>query len=232
MSTWTSPHSSVGISARRRSISASPVETIWITAAWPSPRSRSTDAINDGVFIAVMRWLKKRCLAHFERGPGGGLCLRVERAGCAGDVRRPHGRFEIVMDDREGAGIGIVDADLLVGQPVLDQFVLDALIGKRAGRIEAERLQIARQHFHRRDAAGLDRLDELAARRERESPRRPRARGAGRRRGYAPWWRRSPRHRRCARSAGHVAAEARRGPAATRPGRRVRPCRRPAFCIA
>ena len=63
MSTWTSPHSSVGISASRRSINASPVETIWITAAWPSLRSRSTDAISDGVFIAVMRWLKKRCFA-------------------------------------------------------------------------------------------------------------------------------------------------------------------------
>ncbi len=35
MSTRMSFHSSVGISDRRRSISASPVETIWMTAAWP-----------------------------------------------------------------------------------------------------------------------------------------------------------------------------------------------------
>ncbi len=55
MSTWTSFHSSVGISARRRSISASPVETIWITAAWPAAKSCSTAAISEGVFIAVMR---------------------------------------------------------------------------------------------------------------------------------------------------------------------------------
>ena len=48
------------------------------------------------------------------------------------------------MDDRELPGVGVVDADLLVGQPVLDQFVLDAFIGERAGRIEAERLQVAR----------------------------------------------------------------------------------------
>ena len=63
MSTWTSSHSSVGISASRRSISASPVETIWMTAAWPASRSRSIGAIRVGVFIAVRRWLKKRCLA-------------------------------------------------------------------------------------------------------------------------------------------------------------------------
>ena len=55
ISTCTSPHSSVGISASRRSISASPVETIWITAAWPKVRSRSIAAISEGVFIAVIR---------------------------------------------------------------------------------------------------------------------------------------------------------------------------------
>jgi len=46
----------------RRSISASPVETIWTTQAWPAARSTSTEAISVGVFIAVIRWLKKRCL--------------------------------------------------------------------------------------------------------------------------------------------------------------------------
>ena len=67
------------------------------------------------------------------------------------------------MNDREGAGIGVVDADLLGCEPMFDQLVFDAFIGERAGRIEAERLQIARQHLHRRDAAVLDRLDELGA---------------------------------------------------------------------
>ena len=47
----------------RRSISASPVETIWMTAAWPASRSRSIERIRDGVFMLVSRWPKKRCLA-------------------------------------------------------------------------------------------------------------------------------------------------------------------------
>ena len=72
------------------------------------------------------------------------------------------------MDDRERSGVGVVNADLLVGQPVLDQLVLDAFIGERAGRIEAERLEVARQHLHRGDATRLNRLDELHARCERE----------------------------------------------------------------
>jgi len=51
------------LSDRRRSISASPVETIWMTAAWPAARSASMAAISVGVFIEVSRWPKKRCLA-------------------------------------------------------------------------------------------------------------------------------------------------------------------------
>ena len=83
------------------------------------------------------------------------------------------------MDDREGAGIGVVDADLLGRELVLDQLVLDALVGQRAGGVEAERLEIARQHLHRRDAAGLDRLDELGARGEREILAAPQAEPLG-----------------------------------------------------
>jgi hypothetical protein len=63
MSTRTSPHSSVGSSASRRSISASPVETICTTAACPASRSRAIERIRVGVFIEVRRWPKKRCLA-------------------------------------------------------------------------------------------------------------------------------------------------------------------------
>jgi len=49
---------------------------------------------------------------------------------------------------------------------MLDQLVLDALVGKRPCRVEAEALEIACQHLHRSHAAGLDRLHELRARRE------------------------------------------------------------------
>jgi len=55
MSTRMSFHSSVGIYDKRRSISASPVETIWMTAAWPAARSASMLEISVGVFIEVSR---------------------------------------------------------------------------------------------------------------------------------------------------------------------------------
>ena len=67
------------------------------------------------------------------------------------------------MDDGEGAGISIVDAPLLVGELMFDQLIFDAVIRQRTCHIEAERAQIAGQHLHRRDAAGLDSGDEFAA---------------------------------------------------------------------
>src|SRR5579871_4590953 len=128
MSTWTSPQSSVGISASRRSISASPVETSWMTAAWPASRSRSTERISDGVFIEVSRWPKKRCLAlsKAERAAD----FAVQRAGLARDVGGAHRRVEIVVNDREGAGVGVVDADLLGRELVFDKLVFDAFVGE------------------------------------------------------------------------------------------------------
>jgi hypothetical protein len=72
------------------------------------------------------------------------------------------------MDDAECTGIGIIDADLLRCELVLDQFVFDTLIGQRASGIESKRLEVARQHFHRCNPALLDRLDELGPGRERK----------------------------------------------------------------
>src|SRR3984893_13911958 len=125
MSTWTSPHSSVGMSASRRSISASPVETIWITAAWPASRSRSTAAISAGGFMAGVRWIKKSCFAPLEGRTGGGFGLAVERPGLAGDIGGLQRGVEVVVDDLECARIGIIDADLLGREVVVDQLVFD-----------------------------------------------------------------------------------------------------------
>ena len=68
-------------------------------------------------------------LGAFEGGSRRGLCLRVQRAGLAGDVGGAHGRIEIIMDNAECAGIGIVDANLLGRKLVFEQFVFDTLIG-------------------------------------------------------------------------------------------------------
>ena len=120
--------------------------------------------------------IEETLLGAFESRAGGGFGLGVQRARGAGDVRRLHRRVEMVVDDLEGAGISVVDADLLVGQRVFDQFVRDAFIGERARGIEPERLQVPGQHLHRGDAASLDGLDELGARGEWKSapPHRPR----------------------------------------------------------
>ncbi len=83
------------------------------------------------------------------------------------------------MNDLEGAGIGVVDADLLGRERVLDQLVLDAFVGQRPRRIEAERLEIPGQHLHGGNAAGLDRLDELGARGEGEVLAAPQAEPLG-----------------------------------------------------
>ena len=107
------------------------------------------------------------------------FACRVQRAGLAGDVGGPHRGVEIVVDDAECAGIGVVDADLLGRELVLDQLVLDAFVGQRARRIEAERLEVARQHLHCRDATFLDRLDELGAGGEREVLATPQAEPLG-----------------------------------------------------
>src|SRR3546814_14517143 len=48
---------------------------------------------------------------------------------------------------------------------MLEKFIFDAVERERARRVEAERLQIARQHLHGRDSAILDRRDKFAARR-------------------------------------------------------------------
>src|SRR3546814_2333336 len=62
---------------------------------------------------------------------------------------------------------------------MLEKLVFDALIRERAGRVEAERTKVTREHFHRRDAAGLDRLDELGPRRERKVLAAPEAEALG-----------------------------------------------------
>jgi hypothetical protein len=125
------------------------------------------DRIRVGVFMLVSRWPKNRCLAD-SKAERAGLRLLVQRAGRSGDVGGLHRRVEIVMNDGESAGIGVVDTGLLRRQRVLDQLVFHAVEGERAGGVEAERAQVARQHLHRRDTAGFDRFDKFGPGRERE----------------------------------------------------------------
>ena len=108
---------------------------------------------------------------------------------------------------------------------MLDQLVLDAFVGQRPRRIEAERLEVACQYLHRCDAAGLNRLDELATRRERKvlAAPQPEALGVGEVMNRGGAGRRDiddARVRQCMLQPKPSTALLR-----TRPGRRGRPCR-------
>ena len=136
--------------------------------------------------------IEEALLVAFEGAFGGGFRLAVQRAAFAGDVDGLERRFEVGVNDLEGLGIGVIDADLFGRQLVLDDLDLDAFVRERPRDIEAERFQIARQHFHGGDAARLDGGDKIGAVREGKIRAAPKAetlrigeivhgRGAGRR---------------------------------------------------
>ena len=83
------------------------------------------------------------------------------------------------MDDLEGAGISVVDADLLGRQPMLDQLVLDALVGERARGIKPERLQVAGRTSIAATPPASMASHELGPRREREIVAAPEAEALG-----------------------------------------------------
>src|SRR6516165_8898167 len=87
--------------------------------------------------------IEEALLGALERRTRRRLGLAVERAGLAGDVSGLQRRIEIVVDDLERGRIGVVDADLLVGELMFEEFIFDAREGERAGRIKAERLEVA-----------------------------------------------------------------------------------------
>ena len=98
--------------------------------------------------------IEEALLVRLEGARRRGLGLPVVGGrALAGDVGGLQGCGQVVVDDLEGARIGVVDADLLGGEFVLDELVLDALVRERARRIEAERLEVARQHLHGGDPA-------------------------------------------------------------------------------
>ena len=91
----------------------------------------------------------------------GRLGVPVQRVLAVDDSGGLQGLLDVPVDDLEGAGIGVVDAPLLGGERVFEDLDLDAVIGERPGLVEAEGLEVARDHLHRGDAAGLHRGDEF-----------------------------------------------------------------------
>ena len=72
--------------------------------------------------------IEETLLVGFKGGAGGGLGVAVVGgAALAGDVGGFQRLIEVAMDDLKGVGIGVVDADLLLRELVLDDLVFDAL---------------------------------------------------------------------------------------------------------
>ena len=113
-------------------------------------------------------------LGALESRPRGGFRLTVQRArparpvGRAGNVRCFQRCGQVIVDDGEGPGVGIVDAALLGRERMFQHLVFDTVIGQRPRRIEAERPEVAGQHLHRRDTASLDGFHEFRPGREGE----------------------------------------------------------------
>src|SRR3954465_5608855 len=124
--------------------------------------------------------VEKALLVRFKGRAGGRLRMGVVGiAAGAGNVGGLERRLQVLVNDLERVGIGIVDRDLLRRELMLDDLVFDALERQGARGIETKRLQIARQYLHRGDAAAFHRGDELGAGREWKIPGAPEAEPGG-----------------------------------------------------
>jgi len=72
--------------------------------------------------------VEEALFGRFEGGTGRRLGLRIERALAARDIGCLQRGIEIVVNHLERARIGIVDADLIGGELVLDQLIFDAVV--------------------------------------------------------------------------------------------------------
>ena len=102
-------------------------------------------------------------LGAFEGRERGRLGVLVQHVLALDDAGRLQCLLDVGVDHLERIGIGVVDAPLLRRERVFEDVDLDPVVGERAGLVEAERLQIARDHLHRGDAARLHGGDEVGA---------------------------------------------------------------------
>ena len=199
-----------------------------MTAAWPVCQVALDRADQRRRLHAGQQMAEEALLGAFEGRARGRLRLRSSACRCSPVMLAACiAASRLLWMIGEGAGIGVVDADLLGRELMLDQLVFDAFVGQRAGRIEAERPagRAPAPPWRRRRRPRSPRRTRRAWRTG--NPRRPRGRAAGHRRDCGRWWRRSPRHRRRGRS-GSACCRRKPGTALLRGRlrRRVRPCRR------
>ena len=116
-----------------------------------------------GAFHACQQVPEEALLGALEGGERGGLGALVERILVLDDAGGFQRLVDVGVDDLEGLGIAVVDAPLRGGEGVVEDVDLDALVGQRAGLVEAEGLQVAGDDFHGGDASGLHGGDEVGA---------------------------------------------------------------------
>ena len=116
-----------------------------------------------GAFHGGQEMAEETLLRALEGRQRGGLRVLVEGGIALHDAGGFERVFYIAVDHLEGAGIGVVDAPLLGCQGMFEQLNLDPVIAERTGLVEAEGLQIAGDHLHRRHPAGLHGGDEIGA---------------------------------------------------------------------
>ena len=156
-----------------------------MTQAWPASRSALHGPDQRGAFHGRQEMAEEALLRALEGRQRGGFGVLVEGGIALHDAGGFERVFYIAVDHLEGAGIGVVNAPLFGCQGMFEKLDLDPVITKRTGLVEAERLQIAGHHLHRRDPARLHGGDEIGTLFERASrrlnQRRPTGRGGAHR---------------------------------------------------
>ena len=102
-------------------------------------------------------------LAALEGGHRGGLRVLVPRGLLVDDAGGLERLLDVVVDDLEGARVGVVDAPLGVAERVLQDVDLDPVVAEGTCLIEPEGLQVPGDHLQCRDPARLHRGDEVGA---------------------------------------------------------------------
>ena len=160
-------------------------------------------------------------LRTLEGGHRGGLGVLVERRLAVDDAGGFERLLDVVVDDLERAGVGVVDAPLRIGERVLEDLHLDPVVGERAGLVEPQRLQVPSDDFQRRDPRPPPSRRRTRCGSRTASRRRSTTPGVRHRRGPEWWSRRWPTRRRCAHRGARSGGAGPRAPAATarpRPG--------------
>ena len=132
-----------------------------------------------GALHAGQQMAEEALLGALEGAQCRRLGVPVQRVLALDDAGGLERLLDVGVDHLEGAGIGVVDAPLLGREGMFEDVDLDPVIGQGARLVEAERLQIAGDHLHRGDAAGLHGGDELGALLERRLAGGPQAEPAG-----------------------------------------------------